>query len=204
MPHQNTELEVKFYISDLGKLEERIETLGAKLVQPRTLEYNLRFDTLNGELARSYQVLRLRRDTANRLTYKGPGVILDGVRLRKEIEFEVGDFDNARALIEALGYRVSMIYEKYRAVYELDGVLITLDEMPYGNFTEIEGPDAASIQAANRRLGLDWEARILDSYAMLFQVICRKLGLTFRDLTFDNFAGTNVTSANLGVRPADG
>ncbi len=110
MPHQNTELEVKFYISDLGKLEERIETLGAKLVQPRTLEYNLRFDTLNGELARSYQVLRLRRDTANRLTYKGPGVILDGVRLRKEIEFEVGDFDNARALIKALGYRVSMIY----------------------------------------------------------------------------------------------
>ncbi len=79
-----------------------------------------------------------------------------------------------------------------------------LDEMPYGNFAEIEGPDAASIQAANRRLGLDWEERILDSYAMLFQVICRKLGLTFRDLTFDNFAGTDVTFANLGVRPADG
>ena len=204
MSYPNTELEVKFNISDLGKLEERVKGLGAKLVQPRTLEYNLRFDIRNGELARSYQVLRLRRDTANRLTYKGPGVILDGVRLRKEIEFDVSDFDNAKALIEALGYRVSMIYEKYRSVYKLDGVLITLDEMPYGNFAEIEGPDAASIQAVNQRLGLDWEARILDSYAMLFQIVCRKLGLTFRDLTFENFAATEVTPATLGVRPADG
>lgn len=203
MSYPNTELEVKFYIYDLGELEERIKALGAKLVQPRTLEYNLRFDNHKGELARSYQVLRLRRDTANRLTYKGPGVLLDGVRLRKEIEFEVSDFDNARALIEALGYRVSMIYEKYRAVYELDGVLITLDEMPYGNFAEIEGPDAASIQAVNQQLGLDWGARILDSYAMLFQIVCRKLGLTFRDLTFENFAATGVTTVNLGVRPAD-
>ncbi len=203
MAHPNTELEVKFYISNLGKLENRAKSLGARLVQPRTLEYNLRFDTTQGELTRSYQVLRLRQDTANRLTYKGSGVLLDGVRLRKEIEFEVSDFDNARALIEALGYRVSMIYEKYRAVYELDGVLITLDEMPYGNFAEIEGPDAASIQAVNRRLGLDWGARILDSYAMLFQIVCRKLGLNLRDLTFENFAAINVTTANLGVRPAD-
>ena len=203
MSHQNTELEVKFYISDLGQLEVRVKALEAKLVQPRTLEYNVRFDNLKGELAQSYQVLRLRRDTANRLTYKGPGVLLDGVRLRKEIEFEVSDFDNAKAFLEALGYRVSMIYEKYRAVYELDGVLVTLDEMPYGNFAEIEGPDAASIQAANSRLGLDWQARVLDSYATLFQIICRKLGLTFRDLTFKNFAATYVTPTNLGVRPAD-
>ena len=35
---------------------------------------------------------------------------------------------------KSLGYVISMIYEKYRTTYELDGVLVTLDEMPCGDF----------------------------------------------------------------------
>ena len=59
-------------------------------------------------------MLRLRRDSSVRLTYKGPGKTIDGVHLRKEIEFAASDFDAAQAFLEALGYQVQMIYEKYR------------------------------------------------------------------------------------------
>ena len=203
MSSSNKELEAKFYLTDLGWLQQSLTEKSAQLVQPRTYERNLRFDTSEGLLTQSAQVLRLRVDTDNRLTYKGPGEVKDGVAARTEIEITVGDLENTKTLLEALGYQVSMIYEKNRAVYDLDGVLVTLDEMPFGNFAEIEGPDGASIQKACNQLGLMWELRTLQSYAMLFQVVKKNLKLTFRDLTFDNFVGIKVGPSHLELAPAD-
>jgi adenylate cyclase class 2 len=193
------ELEVKFYLPDLSSLQTRLEASGAQLVQPRVHEVNLRFDTPTGDLTRGYRVLRLRQDSEARLTYKGPGVLQDGVRARQELEFTVSDFDTARKFLEALGYTVSVMYEKYRATYALQGVLVTLDKMPYGNFAEIEGPDGASIHQAAEALGLDWERRILDSYLVLFDRLRERLGFTFRDLSFENFEGLTVTGEMLGM-----
>jgi adenylate cyclase class 2 len=197
------ELEVKFYLTDLEAFRKRVEAQGGRLVQPRLHEVNLRFDTPDGELSRTFQVLRLRQDTAARLTYKGPGETTGGVRARREIEFTVGDFEAARSFLEALGYHVRLMYEKYRTTYELEGVLVTQDEMPYGNFTELEGPDPESIQSLARKLGMYWEARILESYTFLFERLRESLGFSFRDLSFENFSGKEVTPAALGVRPAD-
>lgn len=197
------ELEVKLYLNDLPGFQRHLETVGARLAHARVHEINLRFDTPGGDLGHTFQVLRLRQDTVARLTYKGPGEVLGGVHLRREIEFTVGDFEAARALLEALGYQVSVIYEKYRTTYELDGVQVTLDEMPYGDFAEIEGPDPASIHAVAEKLGVDWEARVVESYTFLFERLREKLGLTFRDLSFANFAGMEVSPQSLGVQPAD-
>jgi adenylate cyclase class 2 len=193
------ELEVKFYLPAVSTLQAWLDALGAQLVQPRVHEINLRFDTPTGDLSSSYRVLRLRQDSAARLTYKGPGEVQDGVRSRLELEFTVSDFDTSRKFLEALGYEVSVMYEKYRATYALEGVLVTLDEMPYGDFAEVEGPDGASIRRTAGALGLDWESRILDSYIMLFDRLRERLGLAFRDLSFENFEGVTVTRETLGV-----
>jgi adenylate cyclase, class 2 len=207
IPHTTSandqELEVKFYIADLKALETRLMSQGALLLKPRVHEVNLRFDTPDGDLRRTNRVLRLRQDTAAHLTYKGPGEVLEGVRLRQELEFEVGDFSTARALIEALGYQVDVMYEKYRTTYSMGEVLVTLDKMPYGNFTEIEGPDGDSIRAVADALALDWEARILDSYMMLFERVRSALGLEFQHLSFENFATLQVPPQALQVRRAD-
>jgi len=194
------ELEVKFYLSDFPGLRTRLEAAGAQLVQPRVHEINLRFDTPSGDLARSYRVLRLRQDSQARLTYKGPGELVDGVRSRQELEFTVSDFETAHRFLAALGYEVSVMYEKYRATYALEGVLVTLDEMPYGNFAEVEGPDGASIRQTAAALGLDWERRILDSYIMLFDRLRERLGLAFRDLSFENFKSLAVTEEMLDLK----
>ena len=197
------EIEVKFLVNDLAKVEARVKELGGKLAQARIHELNLRFDTPEGDLRRSYQVLRLRHDTAARLTYKGPGTTQEGVRSRQELEFEVSDFHTAQHFLEALGYSVTMIYEKYRAVYDLESMHVALDEMPYGNFVEIEGADIPSLQAFNRRLGLDWNAAVTESYTALFELIKQKLGLQFRDLIFENFQAVRVTPQDFGARCAD-
>ncbi len=197
------ELEVKFFVLDLAEVERRLLELGAAPSQARTLEVNLRFDSAAGELAQSLRVLRLRKDTATRLTYKGPAQSYGGARLRPEIEFEVSDFEAAQAFLEALGYQVVVVYEKYRAMYELAGVHVTLDEMPYGNFVEIEGPDPVSLQIVNRKLALDWQAQVPGSYTSIFERLKAEQGYNFRDLTFENFQGIAITAEMLHVTPAD-
>ena len=46
----------------------------------------------------------------------------------------MGDFEAARRLLEALGYRLTVMYEKYRTTYHLRHLIVVLDEMPYGEF----------------------------------------------------------------------
>jgi len=200
---ENQEIEIKFYVQDLQRLKARVEALGAELVQPRVLEINLRYDTQDGALARNFQVLRLRQDTASRLTFKGPAQMSEGVRVRQEIEFVVDDFDKANLFLTALGYQTTMIYEKYRTVYDLDRVHVTLDEMPYGKFVELEGPDVAALKSINDQLGLNWDAGVPASYTMLFEAVRHKKRLTFRDLTFKNFEALTITPDDLGVIQAD-
>lgn len=203
MGQNQQELEIKLYLADLPALKGKLEISGAKLIEARLHEINLRFDLPDGELTRKAQVLRLRQDTAARMTYKGPGETIDGVHARREIEFTVGDFQSAQLLLESLGYQVSLMYEKYRTTYSLGGLQVTLDEMPYGNFSEIEGTDTSAIHHAAMKLDLSWEARILESYTTLFDQLQEKLGLTFQNLSFVNFAELNITPEDLGVIPAD-
>jgi len=197
------ELEVKFYLANKGNLQKTLKNLGASLVQTRTHEHNLRFDTVEGTLTSNQQVLRLRKDHANHLTYKGPNDVETGVSIRTEIEFSVDNFEKAQNFLEALGYRVSMIYEKYRTVYELSGTLITIDEMPFGDFAEIEGIDRANIENVCNQLGLIWEHRSLESYAVLFEIVKKNLNLSFRDLTFENFAGIKIDASHFALSSAD-
>jgi adenylate cyclase, class 2 len=199
----NQEIEVKFFVKKLDSLEQQLRALQAHLEQERVFEVNLRFDTADGDLTREFKALRLRQDTIARLTFKGPGTFKDGIRTRQELEFTVSDFEMARAFLEALGFSVSFIYEKYRTTYGIEGMHIALDELPYGNFIEIEGPDPAAIRVLSRRLGLDWNTSVADSYAVLFDKLRLNMGLGFRNLTFQNFAGVSISESSLGVRPAD-
>jgi adenylate cyclase, class 2 len=203
MSGSDQELEVKFLLKDLKALEARLVAAGGEVIQPRQHELNLRFDTPQRDLSRSFQTLRLRRDEQVRLTYKGPGGEEGGARLRREVEFTVSDFEKTRTLLELLGYQVFVTYEKHRTTYRLGRVEVTLDEMPFGSFSEIEGPDGASIQTAALQLGLDWERRCLDSYLRIFERVKERMGVEFRDLSFENFQGLSVSPEVLGLLPAD-
>lgn len=202
MSANEQELEIKLWVSQPDRLRSKIEKL-AEISQPRTYEINLRFDRPDGLLAEKHQVLRLRQDQKARLTFKGPGESQEGVYARQEIEFEVSSFDAARHFLEALGYQVQMSYEKYRTTYFAGEVMITEDEMPYGSFVELEGPDAQQIHSVCRALELDWDQRIQTSYTSLFDQLKHRLNLNFRDLTFENFQGIDQPLSALDLQPAD-
>ena len=82
---------------------------------------------------------------------------------------------------------------------EATPVFIALDELPYGNFIEIEGATIGSIKAAAAALGLDWESRVEESYVALWTKLRQDLTLPFRDLTFSNLANLDVSPEHLGV-----
>ncbi len=197
------ELEVKFCVGDLAKMEKRLVAAGATLVQPRTHEYNLRFDTPSAELGQRESMLRLRRDSASHLTFKGPSTTLGGVLARQEIEFEVSNFASAQKMVEALGFRSNFVYEKYRTTYGLEGLKITLDEMPYGQFVEIEGVKPEPIEEAARKLELDWEERLPETYIGIFRRIKELFSLNFTDITFANFENIEFDLHRAGVNEAD-
>jgi len=203
MNTEHQEAEVKFYLTNPQGLEDRLVKLGASLAHARVHEINLRFDTPTGDLTREHRVLRLRRDEGARLTFKGPARPGEAVSVRTEIEVSVSNFDDARAILEALGYRVSILYEKYRTTYLWKDVEVTLDETPYGFFAEIEGRDATAIRKAAGELGLDWEARCLESYLFLFNRLRENLNLPASNLSFADLNGRIFWPGDLGVRPAD-
>ncbi len=203
MSKSSQETEAKFYVVHLDRMIARLDGLKARLVQRAVLETNFRFDLPDGSLTSTGRVLRLRLDTQARLTYKGAGQNINGVLDRQEIEFIVEDDRKARQFLEALGYQKMMYYEKYRTTYELDDALIMLDELPYGSFLEIEGETVEQIRDISAKLGLNWNAAIPSSYTALFESLRRKMGLPFRDLSFENFGDLRVTTADLDVLPAD-
>jgi adenylate cyclase class 2 len=195
-----SEIEAKFYLHHLADMRQRLLALGARLLASRLLEKNLRFDTTDRSLSRGGSVLRLRQDRTVHLTYKAPGA---SAEIRREIEFEVDDFEAARAFLEALGFARVFYYEKYREVFTLEPVRVMLDELPFGCFLEIEGDSISDIMQAAQRLALDWERRIPDSYPALFQRLRESLDLAFSDATFASFAGRpRIRATDLGVREA--
>ena len=192
MAKDNLETELKLYVPLLNAVERKIEAAGGKLSAPRVYENNIRYDDADGELGASGTVLRLRMDTRARLTYK------DGERLlgeygssRFEAEVEVSDFEDMETILLKLGFHPVMRYEKYRTTYQLEGAEVTLDEMPYGNFVEIEG-DEDAIGRVVEKLQLHDAKRMSASYTTLFKFVKKNLRLDFDDLTFANFKGIKV------------
>ncbi len=200
---QNLEVEVKFWLDDLAAFRAQLINAGIHPHYPRTYEHNIRFDNAWDGLARRGQLLRLRQDTRARLTFKSipPQPAAAEAKVREEIEVEVGDFDQTRAILERIGFLPRQVYEKYRETFvsgsaEHGSVEIVLDEMPFGNFVELEGEESA-IKALAGQLGLNWEKRILENYLTLMLRLKMQHNLTFDDVTFQNFAGLNISAADL-------
>jgi adenylate cyclase class 2 len=184
---RHEEIEVKFLIEDLSAMRQRLVALGAILTTPRTYEENLLFDTPDAQFRRQGRLLRLRRDRRNRITYKEPPAHSDlDFKIMQEYEVEVSDFTQMHAILAKLGFALSLHFEKYRETFTYQEAEIVLDEVPFGTFMEIEGPQEV-IRAIVTALGLDFGARLVSSYVEIFDTVCTTYKLPATDITFEAF-----------------
>ena len=198
MADNQLEIEVKFFVTDLVKLRGILLEMGGQLVKPRIYERNIRYDTAWDSLSHQGKLLRLRQDRATRLTYKGEPEqpVESEVHIREELEIVIDNFDTTAALLEKIGFEPRQIYEKYRETFKFGSVEVVLDEMPFGDFIELEG-DAVAIREVADSLDLDWNKRILTNYLALMARIKDHHDLPFEDLTFANFSDYDISIADI-------
>ncbi len=186
------EQEVKFFLADTAELRKQLAALGARPFQPRMHEANVRFDTADGTLTRAGKVLRLRKAGPVILTYKEPesaGAEAPApARRTLETEIVVDNLEKSAHLLQALGFRPIVRYEKYREVFHWKSVLLMVDQLPFGDFLELEGPDLQELRQTAGKLGLDWSRALQTSYMGIFLLLKKTYHLTFLEATFTTFA----------------
>ena len=108
-----------------------------------------------GNLDSSRQVLRLRRiGSRTILTYKERFTSASSIKHHREDETGVEDPQALADILDALGYKPTLVYEKRRSTWLLKGTEIVVDELPFGLFVEIEGEEN-SITEVEQLLHLD-------------------------------------------------
>jgi adenylate cyclase, class 2 len=155
------EIEKKYRLTKrlLVEMAGKLNDLGASFAY-ENFEQN--YLHRGGVLDERAAVLRLRKtDQKNTLTYKEKAGY-DG-DFKHQIEFEtvISDVDATESIIEKLGYKLSVVYEKHRKAWHFGPVEVVLDELPFGFYMEIEG-EMQDITDAEELLGiqsLETEAR---------------------------------------------
>jgi len=183
---EQLETEVKYYITDINALRNRLISLGAHAGK-NLFEVNIRFDDKNKTLFTNKSLLRLRKDEKTTLTFKLQPKARDSrFKTLKEYEIETNDFATTCHILELLGFVQEQIYEKWRETLTIGSTSFCIDKMPYGNFLEIEGSSEEIIKYTSL-LGLDWKKRIVLNYLEMFEILKESLNFPFSDVTFDNF-----------------
>ncbi|HEV2763590.1 MAG TPA: class IV adenylate cyclase [Pyrinomonadaceae bacterium] len=173
------EIEKKYKIADDvadpagGRLRARLSAAGAE-ARGREFEENTLYTGPN--LERGGRVLRLRRVGGRAvLTFKERLPTASLVKHHREDETGVEDAEALATILEALGYRPTLVYEKRRETFRLQGVEVVIDELPFGLFVEIEGEEAV-IEKVESLLGLSDAEALLTTYPQLARLHGTKNG----------------------------
>lgn len=184
---ERVEVEIKLRIASAAEATRKLQKISAKLHDKRHFEENALYDDGARSLQRRGDLLRLRLRQGVEggvLTYKGPPPrLLPGAKVRTEIEVLVDDPAGLDRILRRLGFTPAYRYQKFRTVYRTGGLMVMLDELPFGCFLELEGPKR-SIDAVAKRLGYKPEEHIVLNYRSLHIQYLRERGLPDQDLLF--------------------
>jgi adenylate cyclase class 2 len=152
------EVELKSLVDDLERRRRGVEAAGARLTFEGQLA-DRRYDTPDRALHARDHVLRTRTYTdasgsRAELDWKGPTRRDDGYKSREEIEVHVGEPDALAAMLQRLGYRVTMEIDREIVQYELHDAMVRFECYPRMDIlVEVEGAPA-QIERAIAALGL--------------------------------------------------
>ena len=159
------EVELKYAVTDLTSFVNKLEALGALLIQSSAAEENTVYDTVKRTLKESGRLLRL-RSYAGRviLTVKEP-CIKSTMKHRTEHETDLStDLPGADALLKAVGYIPVYTYSKIREEWVLGECHICLDSLYFGSFVEVEGESPEAVLKVSELLELDPRSGLKESY----------------------------------------
>jgi adenylate cyclase class 2 len=185
------EIEGKMRLTDPEAIQHQLRELGAE-EHGRIFETNTVFDTDDGLLKSGDRGLRIRveqregEEPVVTITHKGPRAH-GRLKNREETEVRVSDAQESASLLEALGYRPVLTFEKRRQRFELDACQIELDTLPLlGDFIEIEGPSGEAVMAVREKLELAESELVRTSYAAMLTAHLRENNLRTHLIRFED------------------
>lgn len=108
-----------------------------------------------GILTEKRAILRVRKTQSGTiLTFKQRIQNEFDIKQQIEHETEISNAEELTKIIESLGFEKKLVYEKRRKIWHFRQVEIVLDELPFGEFMEIEGSISA-IAEAEMILGIE-------------------------------------------------
>ena len=141
-PVSKIEVEVKLRLTDAATFQARLLQAGARLLHPREFEDNLVYDFPDRTLTQRGALLRVRLiERQAVLTFKDRARFDSGAKVREEVESTLPrpEAESLIAILGKIGLAPIFRYQKYRTTWSSEGLLITLDETPIGDFIELEG-----------------------------------------------------------------
>ena len=181
MPH--IEQEIKVPLEDLDGFLTTLNSEGAKFLG-KTFQRTVRMDKDDSSLEKEGKFLRVRYGSKNVVTLKAKKDEENKeVFERIEIETEVKEPGKMIKILSELGFIQKFIMEKYRAEWKHNGVNITIDEMPFGFYIELEGEKDKIYQVAGE-LGLDIGKKIIVTYWDIFEDYKKENNLEGDDIVF--------------------
>jgi len=183
------ETELKFEVENYEKLAKKLLKI-ANFISS-AYELTIMYDE-NGKLFKKDARLRLRKivDIRNNMikiemSYKKPKT-REGVKIEEEYEVEVSNFDEIEKILNEIGFEKVESYERIRDTFEKEGVKITIDSFPFGDYIEIEG-DIHKIKQIAKSLGFDFSKNITKSCDDIYVELCQKEGKELKDfIVFEN------------------
>jgi adenylate cyclase class 2 len=150
----------------------RLKKMGA-VPHGEQFEENTLYSGAHLSLGRT--VLRLRRVGKRAiLTYKERYPRSSAIKYQREEETPVADPAAMNSILEALGFKPALVYEKRRQTWRFGKAEIVLDELPFGLFMEIEGSED-DIKTIEKKIGQSLEAEF-STYPQLTRKHGRKNG----------------------------
>ncbi len=161
------EIEAKVRVDAHDPVRRALEDAGALRVK-KVHEVNTYLATSDPD-----EGLRVRHETDEaggvrvRVTFKGPRQA-GAFKQREELEYDAADAETAIAVFERLGHGITLVFEKDRETFTLDGCEIVLDAIDgLGLFVEVEGPDENTVRTMLDRLGLGDHESLIQGYASM-------------------------------------
>jgi adenylate cyclase, class 2 len=133
-------------------MADKLRELGATFVNER---FERNFMYRNGIPDETNAVLRIRKiGESTFLTYKER--IKNDSEFKTKIEHEtlVSDAEEMEFIVAKLGYKLVVVYEKHRKTFHLGECEVVLDELPFGQYMEIEG-EPEEILKVEKMLGAE-------------------------------------------------
>jgi len=180
---ESIEREIKLRFPSAAEARAAVIAAGALPLRERRLQNDCLLDTADMMLRRQRSALRVRIESGRSLlTFKGP-VQAAAIKVREEIETDVGDGLLLIKLFERIGFQPWFRYQKYREEFSTGGCVVAVDETPVGTFVEIEG-DERGIAAVAETLGRGPGDYELQSYHALYSDDCRRRGVAVTHMLF--------------------